>query len=50
VGLIASEWYDEELQAWLTSGAEQVQQTNKKGGNNESDREPDNSTRTASSP
>ena len=48
--LIASEWDDKEMEAWLTSDAEQVQQTNKKGDNNESDRETDNSTRTASSP
>jgi hypothetical protein len=38
------------MEAWLSSGAEQVQQSNKKDDNNESDRETDNSTRTASSP
>jgi hypothetical protein len=41
--LIASEWNDEEMEAWLTSDAKQVQQTNKKGD------ETDNSIRTASS-
>lgn len=44
--LIASEWNDEEMKAWLTLGAKQVEQTNKKVDNNESDRESDNSTRT----
>jgi hypothetical protein len=29
--LIASEWNDQEMEAWLTSDAEQVKQTNKKG-------------------
>jgi hypothetical protein len=49
--LIASEWNDEEIEAWLTSdNTEEVQQTNKRGDNKESDRETDNSTRTASSP
>jgi DNA-directed RNA polymerase specialized sigma subunit len=41
--LIASEWDDEKMEAWLTLDAEEVQQSNKKG-------ESDNSTRTASSP
>jgi hypothetical protein len=41
--LIASEWDDEEMNAWLTSGAKQVDQSNKKGDNNESDRESDKS-------
>jgi hypothetical protein len=35
--LIESEWDEEEMEAWLTSGVKQVQQTNKKGDNNESD-------------
>jgi hypothetical protein len=49
--LIASEWNDEEMEAWLTSdNTEELQQTNKKGDNKESDRETDNTTRTASSP
>jgi hypothetical protein len=41
--LIAFEWNDEKMEAWLTTDAEQVQQSNKEG-------ETDNSTCTASSP
>jgi hypothetical protein len=44
--LIESEWNEEDMEAWLTSDVEQVQQSNKKDDNNESDRETDNSTRT----
>jgi hypothetical protein len=42
--LIESEWNEEDMEAWLTSDVEQVQQSNKKDDNNESDRETDNST------
>jgi hypothetical protein len=46
--LIESEWDEEDMEAWLTSDVGQAQHTDKKGDNNESDRETDNSTRTAS--
>jgi hypothetical protein len=48
--LISSECDDEGMEVWLTSDAEQVQQTNKKGDSNESDRKTDNNTGTASPP